>query len=46
MEWQKPCHHRDGDRIPLFDGEKQQKMPIQALRRPNTTLQVVDLTWI
>jgi len=30
------------ERIPLFDGEKQQKTPIQALRRPISTLQVVD----
>jgi hypothetical protein len=29
--------------IPLFDGEKQQKTLIPALRRSNTTLQVVDL---
>src|SRR5215469_3677450 len=31
------------DRIPLFDGEKQKKTPVPALRRPNTTLQVFDL---
>jgi hypothetical protein len=30
------------DRIPLFDGEKQQKTPVQALLRPNATLQAVD----
>jgi hypothetical protein len=28
--------------IPLFDGEKQQKTPVQALRRPKWTLQVID----
>jgi hypothetical protein len=31
------------DRIPLFDGGKQQKMPFQALGRSNPALQVVDL---
>jgi hypothetical protein len=33
----------DSDRIPLLTGEKQQKQPIQALCRPNATLQVIDL---
>jgi hypothetical protein len=28
--------------IPLFDGEKQQNTSVQALRRPNLTLQVAD----
>jgi hypothetical protein len=32
----------DNDQIPLFDGEKQQKRLIPALRRPNAALQVVD----
>src|SRR5215469_5823547 len=31
------------DRIPLFDGEKQQTTPVPALLRPNATLQAVDL---
>jgi hypothetical protein len=30
-------------RIPLFDGEKQQKTAVQALRSPNQTLQAIDL---
>jgi hypothetical protein len=30
------------DRIPLFDGEKQQKPLIPALRRSNVAFQVVD----
>ena len=34
------------DRIPLFNAEKQQKTPVQARRRPNPVLQVVDSTWI
>jgi hypothetical protein len=29
-------------RIPLFDGEKQQKTPVQAHHRPNATFQVFD----
>ena len=33
-------------RIPLFDAEKQQKTPVQAGRRPNLVLQVVDSAWI
>jgi hypothetical protein len=28
--------------IPLFDEEKQQKTPVQALRRPEAALQVID----
>jgi hypothetical protein len=32
----------DNDQIPLFNGEKQQKQLIPALRRPNATLQVID----
>ena len=34
------------DRIPLFNAEKQQKTPVQARRRPNPALQVVDSAWI
>jgi hypothetical protein len=37
---------RDNDRIPLFDAEKQQKTPVQACRRRNLALQVVDSAWI
>jgi hypothetical protein len=36
----------DNHRIPLFDGEKQQKTPVQAIRRTNPTFQVVDLIWV
>jgi hypothetical protein len=36
----------DNDRIPLFDAEKQQKTPVQARRRRNPALQVVDSAWI
>jgi hypothetical protein len=32
----------DNDRIPLFDAEKQQKTAVQARRRRNPALQVVD----
>jgi hypothetical protein len=35
----------DDGGIPLFDGEKQQKMPIPALRGPKATLQVFDSVW-
>jgi hypothetical protein len=30
------------ERIPLFDGERQQKTPVPTLRRLNATLQVID----
>jgi hypothetical protein len=33
-------------KIPLFDGKKQQKAPVQALRRTNPTFQVVDFIWV
>jgi hypothetical protein len=33
----------DDDWIPLFQGKKQQKQLISALRRPKATLQVIDL---
>jgi hypothetical protein len=33
---------RPSERIPLFDGEKQQKPLIPAPRRPNATLQAID----
>jgi len=36
----------DNHRIPLFDAEKQQKTPVQARRRRNPALQVVDSAWI
>jgi hypothetical protein len=36
----------DNDRIPLFAAEKQQKSPVQARRRRNPVLQVVDSAWI
>jgi hypothetical protein len=36
----------NNDRIPLFDAEKQQKTPVQARRRRNPALQVVDSAWI
>jgi hypothetical protein len=36
----------DNDWIPLFDAEKQQKTPVQARRRRNPALQVVDSAWI
>jgi len=35
-----------GHRIPLFAAEKQQKSPVQALRRPNPTFQVIDFIWV
>jgi hypothetical protein len=28
--------------IPLFDAEKQQKTPVQALLTPNSTIQAID----
>jgi hypothetical protein len=31
------------DRIPLFHGKKQQKLPIQSHRRPKMTPQLIDL---
>jgi hypothetical protein len=31
--------------IPLFYGEKQQKTSVQALRRPESKLQVIDFLW-
>jgi hypothetical protein len=34
--------HEDDDRIPLFNAEKQQKTPVQARRRRNPALQVID----
>jgi hypothetical protein len=37
---------KDNDQIPLFDAEKQQKTPVQARRRRNPALQVVDSAWI
>ena len=33
-------------RIPLFHAEKQQNTPVQARRRRNPALQVVDFAWI
>jgi hypothetical protein len=30
-------------RIPLFDGEKQQKTPVPAFWKPKQTFQVIDL---
>jgi hypothetical protein len=36
----------DTDRIPLFDAEKRKKTPVQAHRRRNPPLQVVDSAWI
>jgi hypothetical protein len=33
-------------RIPLFQGKKQQKPLIPAIRRPKATLQVVDPIWV
>jgi hypothetical protein len=32
--------------IPLFHGEKQQKTSVQALRRRESKLQVIDFLWI
>ena len=31
--------------IPLFDGENSKKTAVQALLRPNLTLQVIDFIW-
>jgi hypothetical protein len=36
----------DNDQIPLFDAEKHQKTPVQARRRAESALQVVDSAWI
>jgi hypothetical protein len=37
---------QDNVRIPLFDAEKQQNTSVQARRRRNLALQVVDFAWI
>ena len=34
-----------GNPIPLFDAENSKKSPVQALLKPNPTLQAIDFIW-